>query len=306
MVYLNLINNYIGDKMGNKIYYFYVISGAILWGLISLFSNTLSECGLSPKNIVSLRSFGAAIILMGIFAIKDRSLLKIDLKDIKYFIGTGIVSFVFFNWCLFTSINECSGAIAVVLLYTAPIFVTLMSAVLFKEKMNKTKVIALLLTVIGCMCVTGVVGGKINGTLYGILCGIGSGVFYALYSIFGRYALMKYKAVTVTIYTFVFAAIGSIPLISINELKTGLLDTRALIAGVLIVVVSTVSPFLLYTKGLTKVESGTASILATAEPAVGVIVSIFILHQPINLIAIIGVFLILGAVISLNFNKQEN
>lgn len=291
--------------MNNKIYYLYVISGAILWGLISLFSNTLADNGLSPKNIVAIRSFGAAVVIFIIFAVKDKSLLKIELKDIKYFIGTGIISFVFFNWCLFTSMNECSAAIAVVLLYTAPVFVTLMSAVLFKEKITKIKIFALIMTVIGCMFVTGVVGGKINGTLFGVICGIGSGVFYALYSIFGRYALEKYSAATVTVYTFIFAALGSIPLIEPGSLINGLSNTTAIMSAILIVVVSTVSPFLLYTKGLTGVESGTASILATAEPAVGVLVSVFILHQPINLISVVGVLLILGAVISLNFNKQE-
>lgn len=291
--------------MNNKIYNLYVISGAILWGLISLFSNTLADNGLSPENIVAIRSFGAAVVIFIIFAVKDKSLLKIELKDIKYFIGTGIISFVFFNWCLFTSMNECSAAIAVVLLYTAPVFVTLMSAVLFKEKITKIKIFALIMTVIGCMFVTGVVGGKINGTLFGVICGIGSGVFYALYSIFGRYALEKYSAATVTVYTFIFAALGSIPLIEPGSLINGLSNTTAIMSAILIVVVSTVSPFLLYTKGLTGVESGTASILATAEPAVGVLVSVFILHQPINLISVVGVLLILGAVISLNFNKQE-
>lgn len=291
--------------MNNKIYYLYVISGAILWGLISLFSNTLADNGLSTENIVAIRSFGAAVVIFIIFAVKDKSLLKIELKDIKYFIGTGIISFVFFNWCLFTSMNECSAAIAVVLLYTAPVFVTLMSAVLFKEKITKIKIFALIMTVIGCMFVTGVVGGKINGTLFGVICGIGSGVFYALYSIFGRYALEKYSAATVTVYTFIFAALGSIPLIEPGSLINGLSNTTAIMSAILIVVVSTVSPFLLYTKGLTGVESGTASILATAEPAVGVLVSVFILHQPINLISVVGVLLILGAVISLNFNKQE-
>ena len=291
--------------MNNKIYYLYVISGAILWGLISLFSNTLADNGLSPENIVAIRSFGAAVVIFIIFAVKDKSLLKIELKDIKYFIGTGIISFVFFNWCLFTSMNECSAAIAVVLLYTAPVFVTLMSAVLFKEKITKIKIFALIMTVIGCMFVTGVVGGKINGTLFGVICGIGSGVFYALYSIFGRYALEKYSAATVTVYTFIFAALGSIPLIEPGSLINGLSNTTAIMSAILIVVVSTVSPFLLYTKALTGVESGTASILATAEPAVGVLVSVFILHQPINLISVVGVLLILGAVISLNFNKQE-
>lgn len=302
---MNLKGDKMGSKIKDKIYYLYVICGAVLWGLISLFSNILAEYGLSPKNIVVIRSFGAAFLLIVIFAFKDINLFKIEIKDIKYFVGTGIVSFVLFNWCLFTAMNECSAAIAVVLLYTAPVFVTVMSVILFKEKMTNIKAAALVVTVIGSMCVTGLIGGKINGTLYGVICGIGSGIFYALYSIFGRYALKKYKPITVTVYTFVFAAIGSIPMIEPNSLFFALSNLNAAIAAVLIVAVSTVLPFLLYTKGLTGVESGTASILATAEPAVGVLVSIFILHQPINIIAVIGVLLILGAVISLNFNKQE-
>lgn len=293
--------------MTGRIYYLYVVSGAVLWGLISLFSNTLAGCGLSPKNIVAIRSFGAALLLFILVALRNKKLLKIELKDIKYFIGTGIISFVLFNLCLFTSMKECSSAIAVVLLYTAPVFVTIMSALLFREKMTKLKTSALIITVIGCIFVTGVANGDINGTPFGVLCGIGSGIFYALYSIFGRYALEKYSPVTVTIYTFIFAAIGSIPLIEPAALITGLSVPRGLTAALLIVVVSTVSPFILYTKGLSGVESGTASILATAEPAVGVLVSVFILHQPISTTAVMGVFMILGAVIllNLNFNKQE-
>ncbi len=293
--------------MDKRIYYFYVICGASLWGLISLFSYSLSDCGISSGNIVVIRSFGASALLFIIFALKDRSLLKIELKDIKYFIGTGIISFVLFNHCLFTSMETCSAAISVVLLYTAPIFVMLMSALLFKEKMTARKICALILAVAGCALVTGITG-SINGTPFGLLCGLGSGFFYALYSIFGRYALEKYRPVTVTLYTFLFAAIGSLPLMRFSELCAGLSQPRGIINALLIVTVSTVSPFLLYTKGLSGIESGTASILATAEPAVGVMVSVFILHQPLTISGIIGILLILMGVlaININFGRKEN
>lgn len=293
--------------MNKRIYYLYVICGASLWGLISIFSYSLSDCGISPGNIVVIRSFGASALLFAIFSLKDISLLRIALRDIKYFIGTGIISFVLFNWCVFTSMKTCSAAISVVLLYTAPIFVMLMSALLFKEKMTAQKICALIMAVAGCVLVTGITG-RINGTPFGLLCGLGSGFFYALYSIFGRYALKKYRSVTVTLYTFLFAAIGSLPLIRLNELFTGLSQSKGILNALLIVVISTVSPFLLYTKGLSGIESGTASILATAEPAVGVLVSVFILRQPLTLSGVTGILLILLGVIAININfgRKEN
>lgn len=286
-------------------YSIYIVIAAVLWGIISLFSTELKAVGLSPGSIVAVRSFGAAAVLSVIFFIKDKSLFKIELKDIKYFIGTGIISFVWFNWCLFTSMNECTTAIAVVLLYTAPVFVVFLSALLFKESLTPVKLIALVMTVIGCAFVTGIAGGEINGTLFGIICGIGSGLFYGLYSIFGRFALNKYRDVTVTIYTFIFAAIGSIPLCNTGEIAKGLSQPGGLITAVLIVLLSTVMPFLFYTKGLSKVESGTASILATIEPAVGVLVSVFILHQRLTFTSLIGIILIFSAVIILNIKRES-
>lgn len=298
---------YIGMKQkgGIKMYSIYIAAAAVFWGIISLFSTELKACGLNPGSIVVLRSFGAAAVLSAIFFIKDRSVFRIKLRDIKYFIGTGIISFVWFNWCLFTSMNECTTAIAVVLLYTAPIFVVFLSAVFFNEKITAPKLIALAMTVTGCTLVTGIAGGELNGTLFGIICGIGSGLFYGLYSIFGRFALNRYSDVTVTVYTFIFAAIGSIPLCNAGELTAGLSQPEGIVSAALIVLMSTVMPFLLYTKGLSRVESGTASILATIEPAVGVLVSVFVLHQSLTLTSLIGIILIFSAVIFLNIKNRS-
>ncbi len=286
-------------------YSIYIVTAAVLWGIISLFSTELKACGLSPGGIVAVRSFGAAAVLSLIFLIKDKSIFKIELKDIKYFIGTGIISFVWFNWCLFTSMNECTTAIAVVLLYTAPVFVVFLSALIFKERLTALKLTSLVMTILGCAFVTGIAGGDINGTPFGIICGIGSGLFYGLYSIFGRFALNKYRDVTVTVYTFIFAAIGSIPLCHRAEISSVLSQPRGALTSALIVLLSTVTPFLLYTKGLSRVESGTASILATIEPAVGVLVSVFILRQQLTFTSLVGIILIFSAAIILNIKWES-
>ena len=278
-----------------NINYLYIIFAGILWGLIGLFTSKLSDGGMTSQDLVAIRAIGAVLVLGMIEGIKDRTQFKIHFKDIKYFVGTGIISFVGFNWCYFTCIKECSLSVAVILLYTSPIFVVLLSSLLFKEKLTRRKVAALLLAVAGCCLVTGIVGG-LNGSVFGIICGIGSGLFYGLYSIFGRYALNKYTSGTVTFYTFVLASIGAFFMCDISNIAQCCQNVNIIFCTLLLIVVSTVLPFELYTKGLKGVESGVAAILATVEPVVGVLVGIFVLGDNLSLSGGLGVIFIIFAV----------
>lgn len=69
---------------------------------------------------------GGATVMVLFLALTRRDLLKIKLRHIWYFIGTGIISLALFNLCYFTVIELSQASIAVVLLYTSPIFVTLL------------------------------------------------------------------------------------------------------------------------------------------------------------------------------------
>jgi drug/metabolite transporter (DMT)-like permease len=109
-------------------------TGAAFWATVSIFVNILYEVGFSALEIVFLRVLSAALIMFIYIGLTDRKLLKIRFSDAYYFIGTGIFSLVFFNWCYFITIREASVAIAAILLYTAPIFVLLMSRLFFKER----------------------------------------------------------------------------------------------------------------------------------------------------------------------------
>lgn len=114
--------------------YISIISGASLWGLIALFFKFLTACGFSPLQIVALRVLFAAVLMTAVIFKIDPKLLKIRWRDSWLFIGTGIFSLVFFNYCYFRSIESSSISIAVLLLYTAPVFVMLLSIFLFLRK----------------------------------------------------------------------------------------------------------------------------------------------------------------------------
>ena len=127
----------------------YIIIAGALWGSMGLFVRRLGDAGCNSAEIAQLRSLVTAVILFLFLIIKERNLLRIRLRDIWCFIGTGVLSIVFFNLCYFTTIELTSLSVAAVLLYTAPAFVIVLSAILFKEQITKRKVIALILTFVG-------------------------------------------------------------------------------------------------------------------------------------------------------------
>jgi drug/metabolite transporter (DMT)-like permease len=184
----------------------------------------------------------------------------------------------------------------------------LMSLLFFHEKLTAQKIIALILAFGGCVLVSGISGGGL--TLMGLLIGLGSGIGYGLYSILGTVALRRYTPYTVTTWTFIIAAIGSILIshpadlmakISVAPSIPGLLGFSLLTA-----LVTAVIPFLAYTLGLRSVEASKAGILATVEPMVATLIGIFVFSEPLTLMSGVGVLLILAAVVILNVSNGNS
>jgi drug/metabolite transporter (DMT)-like permease len=290
-----------------RLAYLFIVIGASLWGFIGIFVKYLYDIGFTPTQVVSIRVFVTALTLVVVVYFKNRKLFKIKPSDSKYFVGTGIFSILFFNWCMFSAIKETSISIAAILLYTAPAFVTIFSRILFKEWLTKRKVAALFITFVGCSFVIGVFP-HANGSvsLYGLILGLGSGLFYSLYSIFGKFALRKYDSLTVTVYTFVFAAIAIIPFSGLWSMLPLLLNSKAWLSIFGLSILSTVLAFILYTKGLSAVESSRASIIATVEPVIAALSSLLIFHEKLNPWQYFGIILVIIAVIIVQESMKKS
>ncbi len=280
-----------------------IILGGILWGCIGLFTRPMYAAGLSVFNTIALRNVGAMIGLTLIFAITDRSVFKIRLKHLPIFFGTGIISILLFTLCYFACQRICSLAVSGILLYTAPAFVMLMSALLWREKIGGRKLAALTLAIIGCVLVSDPLGaGRISGT--GLLLGLGSGFFYATYSIFGRYALKHYSSYTVTLWTFIFAGLGSL-FFADGEIFSvfGSLSLTAETLG--LVLLSTVAPYILYTRGLEHTESSKASIMASVEPVTAAVAGVTVFSEKMTLFTAAGIICVLLGVFLLAGEKRK-
>lgn len=285
----------------------FVILAGCLWGSMGIFVRGLGSYGFTSLEIGALRVFGALLFLgAGIF-LYNKKLLRVRLKDLWCFAGTGIVSIVFFNFCYFTTIQLTSLSVAAVLLYTAPVFVTVMSIFLFKETFRVQKAIALIMAFVGCVFVTGVLTQRLTLSVQGILLGLGAGFGYALYSIFGRYAIQRgYESLTISFYTFLFACFGFLPLIEVKHL-VGCMKPEWECVGLVLgmVLLTTVIAYLVYTLGLTYMEAGKASILASVEPVVATLIGFFLYKEKLSGMTLLGVVLVLGSAVLVNLKPKK-
>ena len=283
-----------------------VLAAGAFWGTMGFFARSLYAAGFGPLEVAQTR-ITTGLVLVGLYILLfNRSQFKVKLKEIWCFLGTGIISLLLFSTCYFSALNYTSLAVAAILLYTAPFFVMLLSLLLFKEKMNSKKILALILAFTGCVLVSGV-GGDTVFSWKGILLGLGSGFFYALYSIFGRYAINRgYGAWTMTFYTFLFCSIGCAFLSDWQVIGSVMAESHANILWVLgLGFVTAFLHYVLYSTGLEHMESSKASILASVEPVVSALFGVFVFHETLSVWGILGIAMVLGAIVVLNAKRKK-
>ena len=280
----------------------YVLVAAFLWGCTGVYFKELSARGFEPIQIVLIRT-SVAMLGLGLWLLfTNREAFRIKLKDLWCFLGTGVVSLLMFNWFFFLAIDEVGMAIAGVLLYAAPVFVTILSVILFKEKLKQSGWGILIIIVIGCALVSGITGRISRVNVSGILFGLGSGFGYALYSIFSRYALLRgYSPQTISFYTFLFCSLACLPFalnMGINP-DIQLSDPAIWLYSLALGLLGCLFPYWLYTKGLSGLTGAAASMTATLEPIVAVLFGVILYSEVLGIWQIAGIVLVLGGIILL-------
>lgn len=280
-----------------------ILLAASLWGCIGIFSRDLEANGFTVVQTVAVRAFFTVIIMFIMILIKGPSLLKIRFRDIWLFIGTGICSFLFFNICYMTAINEASLSVAGILLYTSPFWVMLLSAPVFGEKITVVKTVAITICFGGSALL--VFGAHLPWTSKGLLFGLMAGFGYALYSIFGKLAVRRYHSFTITFYTFLFALLGTIPICEPTKLVSLMTVPHNIWYSLCIAVFVTVIPYALYTYGLSRINAGKAAVIAIVEPVAAAVVGHFFFGEYITTIGTIGIIAVFLGLVLLEHAKER-
>lgn len=297
--------------MYNKLGLILPVLAGIMFGASGVYVRKLTGVGMNSPTVLFTRVFFAMLEMLVFILIYNRKYLKIGLKDIPIFVGTGIIGMMGLNLCYNEAIGRLTLSLAAVLLSTAPVFVIILAAFIFKEKITFKKVACMIMVLFGCVLSSGFLeqtsGLKISGL--GVIFGAGSAIFYSLYSVFSRKATDRlYHTYTVIFYSVLFISIVLIPFVDFGVI--GGFINEAPGTNILFLLFHSLStsvlPYIFITLALLHAETGMVSILASGgEPIAAVIFGIIFFLEVPSLLMLVGLIVVIVALAILCMKTGE-
>ena len=276
----------------NRSRLFIALSMAI-FGTIGLFVRNISL----PSAEIALCRALLAILAIGSYLLVTNEKMQLSgmRRELILLIISGIA--MGFNWILlFEAYKYTTVSVATLSYYAAPIIITLVSTILFREEMTKRKLLCFVMSTLGIFLIT-MSGGGMSGKgtdHIGIMFGLGAAVLYATVVLLNKF-IRKVGGIQRTFLQFVAAAATLLPYV----LLTGgmhLGDLNGMGLGLLLIVglVHTGVAYCLYFSSLQHVPGQEAAVLSYIDPLVAVILSVSVLREPMSALQVIGGAMILG------------
>jgi drug/metabolite transporter (DMT)-like permease len=257
--------------------YVLMLLGAVCFIVNAGVSKVVLTAGVQPSELTALRTAGAALGLgVAVAVLRPRS-LRVRLREVPLLLAYGVGGVAMVQFLYFVAIDRLPVGIALLLEYTAPVWIVLFAAVVLRERVRRTAWLALGLSLVGLALVARVWdGGALDGL--GVLAGLGAGLAFATYFLVGEAAVGRRDPLSVSFWGFaVAAAFWSVARPwwhSLGELggRTSLLGALdALSAPVWLLVLwvavlGTLVPFAVETAALRHLPATAAGVIAMVEP----------------------------------------
>jgi drug/metabolite transporter (DMT)-like permease len=287
--------------------YLYVALAAVLFAISGTSSKFLFNGGITPYQLIQLRTTLAFTCLLIWLCLRHSALLKISITDLPYFMALGIFGIGAAQFLYLFAISKINVAAAILLHYTGPVFVALYVVSVQRQKIGMISVLAILGTLVGCFLVVGAYNLQLVAlNRLGIISGMLAAVAFAIYSVLSEYGMRKYTPWSVLLYGMLFASLMwnvlHPPLEAMLHRYSAVQWGWIFFIGIC----GTVLPFGLYFEGIRRIRPTHASITATLEPiSAGVVASIF-LGEVMLPLQIIGGLIVIASIILLQLSKSDN
>ncbi len=268
-----------------------LISSMTIFGTIALF---VKKINISSGEIALYRAVLAAMIIL-IFLLITKQ--KIEISKIKKELPLILLSGMAmgFNWIfLFEAYKYTTVSVATLTYYFAPIIVTIVCPIIFKEKLGIKEIICFICATIGIFLITGIGTSEANHNhLIGILLGLAAAVLYATVMLINK-GVKTIGGIHRTFMQFLAAIVVLIPYVLFTSGVTITNITRDGLLCLLIVgIVHTGITYCLYFSSMKNLPGQNIAILSYIDPLVAIIISVLILHESMTLLQVIGGLLIL-------------
>ena len=307
--------------------YIEIALAGVIWASTGPIIRTLKADGFTSWDVVLGRAF-FSVLFLGLWLMAKHMRQKrvgtsepapsvafpVDLREgLPTFAVLGFIGVVLSQSSYFYALTQVSVAVAVTLNYTAPFFVLVLSRVLYKEPITKSKGVALLGALLGVALVSGFIGAGsigINGSFPGVLAGLVSGFSYGLQTIVYKSVGRKHGPITLN---FWMMLTGAVQLTLLLALVTSQIPTvfsrlataspKAWLLMTLIGIGPGTAAFGLFADGINKVEATRGSIVAMSEPVAACLLGYLILDERLTWLQLAGVILVIGSIVGISVTK---
>ena len=263
----------------------------VIFGTLAPFVRNIP---LSSEALALCRALQAAV-LIGIFLLVTGQKIPFQQarKEIPLLFVSGAAMGI--NWILlFEAYQYTTVSIATLSYYFAPVLVTLICPILFREKLTKKQVLCFVMSTVGIVMITGVSSLAGGSNLKGILFGLSAAVFYASVVLLNKF-IKNVEGIHRTFLQFLSAIAVLVPYVLLTGgTKTESLDTVGWGSLLTVGLIHTGIAYCLYFSSVKELPGQKAAILSYIDPFVAVLISVTVLDEALTLWQIIGGVLILG------------
>lgn len=268
------------------------------WGSSAPFGKYLILTRFDTLIIAQTRTSLAFILLVLYFLMKEPAVFRIEISDIWRFAVLGIVGIAITNYTYYFTVKEASVATAILVQYTAPVWVVLYSVFFVKEdKLDWITIVSLCIALVGCyFAVTSGSWQSINLKGWAMITGPLSAFTFAYQIIGTKQLLKKYSLWTLLVYMFGFSTLFWIcinPPWNIIAKNYSAFDWSILW---IFAIVSILIPQTAFAAGLKILDASTAGIVSIMEPVIAIVAAFLILGESLGFIQMCGSFMVIGAV----------
>lgn len=270
---------------------FMLVASMTIFGTLGIFVRNIS---VSSGELALYRAILAALLIAAYLLVtKQRIPLANIKKGVPLLLASGVAMGI--NWILlFEAYKYTTVSVATLSYYFAPVIVTVVCPILFKEKLTGKQIICFVMSTLGLVLITGIGDVGKGNDFIGILFGLGAAVFYATVILLNKF-IKNVEGIHRTFLQFLAAIVVLIPYVlmtsgvTLGNLK-GIGWVNLLIVGL----IHTGVTYCMYFSSLKELPGQKAAILSYIDPLVAVLISVTILGESMTLWQVIGGILILG------------
>lgn len=278
-----------------------VVGASTLWAIAANIASSLFESGVSPFELAGVSTMLATIGLMGINLLQQQPIFRVPSLP-----QMGLSAlFMMFVAADYLALAKLPIAIAIVLIFMAPGFVVLWKALLLRCVPSAKVLRALALSFVGVVLVSGLISGDLSQVnWFGLTVGLATAILFAAYTLLSEKFGDRTTPANALLQTFSGASLIWLGFLLTQGLTAQLLDVANAPKVVYMGLMGILMPYLLFLWGVRHVQAEKAAIVASIEPLIAGILAWIWFGQNLAPLQIIGGFLIVGSISSLQIEQR--